>query len=175
MELDLDICRVRPWRATDLRSLVRHADNRLIWINLRDRFPYPYTEQAGRHWLATVNGPGSPMNFAIEVDGQAVGGIGFIPGTDVERISAEVGYWLGQEYWGRGIVTTALVAVSDFAFSAFDLHRLFALPFAENVASRRVLEKAGYELEAILRSSAIKDGRILDQALYGKMRTDTNT
>jgi RimJ/RimL family protein N-acetyltransferase len=171
MELDLDICRVRPWRASDLRSLVRHADNRLIWINLRDRFPFPYTEQAGRHWLATANNPGTPTNFAIEVDGQAAGGIGFIPGTDVERISAEVGYWLGQAYWGRGIVTAALVAVSDFAFSSFELHRLFALPFAENVASRRVLEKAGYALEAILRSSAIKDGRILDQALYGKMRT----
>jgi RimJ/RimL family protein N-acetyltransferase len=172
MELDLDICRVRPWRASDLRSLVRHADNRLIWINLRDRFPYPYTEQAGRQWLATANSAGTPTNFAIEVDGQAVGGIGFIPGTDVERISAEVGYWLGQDYWGRGIVTAALVAVSAFAFSEFDLHRLFALPFAENVASRRVLEKAGYELEAILRSSAIKDGRILDQALYGMTRTN---
>jgi RimJ/RimL family protein N-acetyltransferase len=171
MELDLDTCRVRPWRASDLRSLVRHADNRLIWINLRDRFPFPYTEHAGRLWLATANSAGTPMNFAIEVDDQAVGGIGFIPGTDVERVSAEVGYWLGQAYWGRGIATAALVAISDYAFSAFELHRLFALPFAENVASRRVLEKAGYELEAILRSSAIKDGRILDQALYGKMRT----
>jgi [ribosomal protein S5]-alanine N-acetyltransferase len=175
MELDLDICRVRTWRASDLRSLVRHADNRLIWINLRDRFPFPYTEQAGRHWLASVNSSGMPTNFAIEVDGEAAGGIGFIPGTDVERISAEVGYWLGQAYWGRGIVTAALVAVSDFAFSAFDLHRLFALPFAENRASRRVLEKAGYELEAILRTSAIKDGRILDQALYGRLRTDSTS
>lgn len=171
MQLDLGICRVRSWRASDLSSLVRNANNRRIWINLRDRFPFPYTEDAGRQWLAFVTAANVESNFAIEVDGAAVGGIGFIPGTDVERISAEVGYWLGEAHWGRGIATVALGGISEYAFEAFDLHRLFALPFAENLASRRVLEKAGYRLEAILRMSAIKDGRILDQALYSRTRT----
>jgi RimJ/RimL family protein N-acetyltransferase len=170
MDLHLSTCRLRPWRTTDVTSVVRHANNRRIWLNLRDRFPYPYTEQAGRLWLAHVTSAAVITNFAIEVDGDAVGGIGFIPGTDVERISAEVGYWLGETYWGRGIVTDALKGLSEYAFASFELHRLFALPFAENLASRRVLEKAGYRLEAILRTSAIKDGRVLDQALYGRTR-----
>jgi [ribosomal protein S5]-alanine N-acetyltransferase len=171
MELDLNICRVRSWRRSDLASLVRHADSRRIWLNLRDMFPSPYTEEAGRLWLAHATSASPETNFAIEVGGAAVGGIGFIPGRDVERISAEVGYWLGEEYWGRGIATAAVAATSDFAFANFDLHRLFALPFAENIASRRVLEKAGYRLEAILRTSAVKDGRIQDQALYARTRT----
>jgi RimJ/RimL family protein N-acetyltransferase len=171
MELDLGICRVRSWRQSDLASLVRHANNRRIWLNLRDMFPSPYTPDAGRMWLAHATTASPETNFAIEVDRAAVGGIGFIQGRDVERVSAEVGYWLGEAYWGRGITTAAVGALTGFAFANFDLHRLFALPFAENLPSRRVLEKAGYTLEAILRTSAVKDGRILDQALYGRTRT----
>jgi ribosomal-protein-alanine N-acetyltransferase len=172
MILDLGICRVRSWRDSDLQSLVRHANNRRIWLNLRDRFPHPYTEEAGRSWLAYATSVSPETNFAIEVDGEAAGGIGFIVGTDVERVSAEIGYWLGEAHWGRGVTSAALAAVTAHAFAAYDLHRLFALPFAANHASRRVLEKAGYQFEAVLRSSAIKDGRILDQALYGRCRTD---
>lgn len=171
MEIDLGICRVRSWRQRDLASLVRHADNRRVWLNLRDMFPSPYTEEAGRLWLAHATTASPETNFAIEVGRAAVGGIGFIPGRDVERISAEVGYWLGEDYWGRGITTAAVGALTEFAFANFDLHRLFALPFAGNLPSRRVLEKSGYRLEAILRMSAIKDGRIIDQALYGRTRT----
>lgn len=171
MEIDLGLCRIRSWRRTDLASLVRNADNRRIWLNLRDMFPSPYTEEAGRQWLAHATAASPETNFAIEVERAAVGGIGFIPGRDVERISAEVGYWLGEAYWGRSIATAAVGALSEFAFANFDLHRLFALPFAGNLASRRVLEKAGYTLEAILRTSAIKEGRIVDQALYGRTRT----
>jgi ribosomal-protein-alanine N-acetyltransferase len=171
MLLDLGVCCVRPWRHADLESLVRHADNRRIWLNLRDRFPHPYTHEAGRQWLAHATAASPATNFAIDVNGEAVGGIGFIPGTDVERVSAEIGYWLGETHWGRGVTTAAVKGLTDFAFANFDLHRLFALPFAENVGSRRVLEKAGYRLEGILRTSAVKDGRILDQALYGRTRT----
>ncbi len=171
MEIDLGICRLRSWRQSDLASLVRHANNRRIWLNLRDMFPSPYTDEAGRLWLAHATTASPETNFAIEVERAAVGGIGFIPGRDVERISAEVGYWLGESYWGRGIATAAVGALTDFAFANFDLHRMFALPFAENHASRRVLEKAGYTLEAILRTSAVKDGRIRDQALYGRTRS----
>jgi RimJ/RimL family protein N-acetyltransferase len=104
--------------------------------------------------------------FAIAVNGEAVGGIGFVPHQDVERVSSEVGYWLGEAYWGRGIVTEALVAVTHYAIATHGFTRLYALPFAYNEASCRVLEKAGYVLEARLRKSAIKGGQIFDQMQY---------
>src|SRR5262249_21994915 len=109
-------------------------------------------------------------HFAIEFQGEAVGGIGLKPGTDVERVSAEVGYWLGERVWGRGLATAAVRALVAHAFATTVLTRLFALPFADNAASRRVLEKAGFHLEGLLRKSAIKQGRIVDQTLYGCIR-----
>ena len=111
----------------------------------------------------------SPVTiWAIEVDGAAVGGIGLERLTDVERVSAEMGYWLGQEYWGRGIVTDAVRAVSEQSFRLFDLTRIFALPFADNPGSIRVLEKAGFVVEGRLRQSAIKDGRLRDQLMFAR-------
>ncbi len=110
--------------------------------------------------------------FAIAVNGEAVGGIGFVPLTDVERVSAEVGYWLGEPFWGRGLATEAVIAISRYAIEHHGLTRLFALPFAYNPASCRVLEKAGYQLETRLRRSAIKDGVIVDQMLYGLTAPD---
>ena len=104
--------------------------------------------------------------FAIVVDGNAVGAIGFVLQKDVDRVSAEIGYWLGEPYWGRGITSEALAAVTQYAIENYELTRLFAVPFSANVASIRVLEKAGYALEGRLRRSAIKDGQIVDQVLY---------
>jgi RimJ/RimL family protein N-acetyltransferase len=170
MHLACGPCILRSWRATDLDALVRHADNPHIAENLRDRFPSPYTRSAGEAWLAMAAQMRPGTNFAIEVGGEAVGGIGLMPSSDIERIGAEVGYWLGESFWGRGIATAAVAGLSAHAFATFDLIRLFALPFADNLASRRVLEKAGYTLEGILRSSAIKNGRIRDQALYALLR-----
>jgi RimJ/RimL family protein N-acetyltransferase len=105
------------------------------------------------------------------VDGEAVGGIGFFPGADVERFSAEIGYWLGEPYWGRGVTAEAIQLVSKYAFEVCNLLRLFALPFADNAQSIRVLEKAGYTREAILRSSSVKYGAVRDQALYALVNT----
>jgi len=105
-------------------------------------------------------------NFAIEVDGEAVGGIGLVLHQDIERCSAEIGYWLGQDYWGRGITGAALRAITPYAITQFALTRIYAVPFLRNTASIRVLEKAGYQLEGIMRRSAIKEGEVLDQALY---------
>jgi RimJ/RimL family protein N-acetyltransferase len=147
-------------------SLVEHANNREIWMNLRDRFPHPYTRADGQSFIKLARRMDPETFFAIAVDDHAVGGIGFVMQTDVERISAEVGYWLGEAFWGRGIVTEALVAVTRHAIERHGLTRLFALPFAHNVGSCRVLEKAGYVLEGRLRRSAIKDGVILDQLQY---------
>jgi len=113
--------------------------------------------------------------FAIDVGGEAAGGIGFSPGTDVERFSAEIGYWLGEAYWGRGITAEALRLVSEYAFHECGLLRLYALPFADNHQSMRVLEKAGYEREAILRASSVKFGKPRDQALYALINSSWRT
>jgi ribosomal-protein-alanine N-acetyltransferase len=166
MHLRLTRCIVRSWTNEDLASLVRHADNRKIWLNLRDRFPYPYTRRDGRDFIHLARSQRPETMFAIEVDGEAAGGIGFVPHIDVERVSAEIGYWLGEPFWGRGIVTEALAAVTRYAIETHHLTRVFALPYARNAASCRVLEKAGYVLEARLRRSAIKDGAIIDQMQY---------
>jgi len=138
MRLILKTCEVRSWRASDLDALVRYADNRNIWIHLRDRFPHPYTARDGRE---------------------------FIKG-DVERVSAEIGYWLAEPFWRRGIATEALVATTGYAAGEHGLTRVYALPFASNTASCRVLEKAGYQLEGRLRRSAIKNGSVIDQLQY---------
>ncbi|MGE3275787.1 MAG: GNAT family N-acetyltransferase [Vicinamibacterales bacterium] len=161
---------VRPWTAADLEPLVRHANNPRVAIHLRDRFPHPYRRQDGQRFLTAVLRAARPTVWCIEVDGQAAGGIGIELRDDVERVSAEIGYWLGEACWGRGVTTAALVAVTDEAFRMFDLRRLFAVPFAENAASVRVLEKAGYVLEGHMRQSAVKDGRLLDQLMYAKYR-----
>jgi [ribosomal protein S5]-alanine N-acetyltransferase len=166
MHLQLTRGVVRDWAADDVPALVRHGNNRNVWINLRDRFPHPYRERDAQ-WFVEQVGRGSPPTvWAIEVDGEAAGAIGVERLTDVERVSAEIGYWLGEQHWGKGIVTEVLRAVTAHAFATFEFSRIFAVPFADNTASIRVLEKAGYVLEGRMRQSAIKDAIIRDQMLY---------
>ena len=160
---------VRPWRMEDTESLARHANSINVARHLRDRFPFPYTRANAAAFLKAATNAGEPSNLAIEVDGEAAGAIGYVPGVDVERYSAEIGYWLGEAHWGRGIVTEALVLVTEHVFDTANLLRLFALPFADNVGSMRVLEKAGYAREATLRSSSVKYGQVRDQALYSRI------
>lgn len=170
MELKLKSCSVRSWEWRDLDAIVRHANNRNVWINLRDRFPHPYTVNDARRWLETVVGEKPLGSFAIAVGDEAVGGIGFTVQNDVARRSAEIGYWLGEEFWGRGITTEALIAVTDYAFSNYDVCRLYAHVFEWNIASARVLEKAGYVFEGRLRKSVTKDGQTIDQLMYAIIR-----
>ena len=159
-------CRVRHWHKTDAVSLTEHANNLNVAKYLRDRFPHPYTLKDARAFLKHAAAAQDPTNLAIEVDGIAAGAIGFVPGRDVERYSAEIGYWLGEAFWGRGIVTEALVLVTRHAFDQMNYLRLFALPFADNAGSIRVLEKAGYVREGILRSSSVKYGQPRDQYMF---------
>jgi len=166
MELTGSRCTLRPWRPGDAHALVKYANNANVARNLRDRFPHPYTLRDAKASIHSCASVGPHMSFAIVVDGEAVGGIGISPGSDVERFSAEIGYWLGEPLWRRGITVEAVQLMSAYAFSTCRLLRLFALPFAENLPSIRVLEKAGYTREATLRSSAVKDGTVRDQALY---------
>jgi len=172
VKLELEGSVVRSWSLDDAESLVRHADDRAVWLQLRDRFPHPYTPRHARRFLDQVVRLDPELAFAIEVEGEAAGGIGISPGRDVERVSAEVGYWLGRAHWGRGIMTRVLRAFTPWAMGRFELTRVFALPYARNRASARVLEKAGYELEGRMRRSAIKDGEILDQLLYAYVEED---
>ena len=166
MELVCPTCRLRPPRPGDAASLARHANDREIWLNLRDRFPHPYALSDADAYVAR-NAEQDPVTaFAIEVDGEVAGSITLMPGHDIERVSAELGYWLGRACWGRGIVTDAVRAVTGHAFATLGLRRVFAVPFAHNAASQRVLEKAGYVREGTMRRSAIKDGVLLDQHLY---------
>jgi RimJ/RimL family protein N-acetyltransferase len=134
---------------------------------LRDRFPHPYTRAHAEQWTAYTQQQSSPQTlFAIEVEDEAVGGIGLECKSDVERCSAEIGYWLGEDLWGKGIATAAVEALTSYGFEVLSLSRIFATPFGDNPASIRVLEKAGYVREGVLRRSAIKEGIILDQVLY---------
>lgn len=168
-ELTLGRSILRPWRIDDLPSLVRHANNPGIAANLTDRFPHPCTEAAGRELIERFSRPDGPSAFAIEVGGQAVGGIGLHPQEDIYRLCAEMGYWLGEPYWGRGIVSEAARALSDWGFGTLGLVRIFGTPFARNPASIRVLEKAGFEREGLLRRSAVKAGHVLDMVLYARL------
>ena len=170
MRLELTRSVVRDFRPSDAASIVEHANNRKIWLNLRDRFPSPYTDTDARFFLSRIAELVVPTVWAIEVDSRVVGGIGFELMTDVERVSAELGYWLGEPSWNRGIVTEAVREVTAEGFRLLDLTRIFALPFADNTASIRVLEKAGFVLEGTLRQSAIKEGVVRDQRLYAAYR-----
>ena len=166
MQLTLERSVVRSWRPADAESLARHANNRKIWINLRDAFPHPYTIHDAREFIRTIRSRTPETTFAIAVADEPVGSIGFVLHRDVERVSAEIGYWLAEPFWGRGITAEALSAVTRFAMEQHGLTRIYAVPFAWNAPSCRVLEKAGYVLEARLRNSAIKDGKLTDQLQY---------
>lgn len=170
MELTLTCAALRPWRAGDEAPLVRHANNRNVSRNMRDLFPFPYTTADAREWLERTAGESPTQNFAIVVDGAAGGGIGLRLGTDVFRRSVELGYWLGEPFWGRGIATEAARAVTDYAFVTFDVCRVEAWVFGWNPASMRVLEKAGFTLEGRARNAVTKDGRSGDRVLYASVR-----
>jgi len=166
VRLDRGLCVLRPWREGDKPSLVRHANSYEVWRRLRDGFPHPYTlEDAGR-WISFCRRQEPQTQFAIEVDGEAVGGTGLEPGTDVGRRSAEIGYWLGEAFWGRGISTAAVRSLTGYGLNTLGLTRIFAVPFADSFASMRVLEKCGYIREGTMRRSAIKEEAVLDHVLY---------
>jgi ribosomal-protein-alanine N-acetyltransferase len=162
-------CTVRQFVTSDAACIAAAANDRRIWLQLRDLFPHPYQFADAEAYIGRVAPVEPPLSLAIVVDGCAVGGVGLQLMTDVNRRSAELGYWLGAAYWGRGIATEAVRLVTGWAFGAHGLLRIFAQPFAANLASRRVLEKSGYELEGTMRRSAVKDGEVRDQCLYGRL------
>jgi RimJ/RimL family protein N-acetyltransferase len=169
-EIALKHCLLREWRPTDAESLVVHANNIKVWRNLHDAFPHPYTRADAEAWIQKTSMDHPANVFAITVDGKAVGGIGFHRGTDVHRLTATIGYWLGEPYWGRGIATEALRAMTAYALASHDFERIEAHVFEWNIASARVLEKAGYTREARMRKRVTKEGRTADCFLFALIR-----
>lgn len=161
---------IRDWRSDDAKSIARYANNRKIWLNLRDAFPSPYALADAEAFItrATQSVPGT--FFAIATETEAIGSIALTLGQDVHRFTAELGYWLGEPFWGRGITAQAVRAICRYAFEELGLNRIFAEPYITNPASARVLEKAGFICEGVLRANAVKDGRVLDQLLYARVK-----
>lgn len=168
-EIQCKQCLLRPWRAGDEASLQRNADNYNVWRNLRDLFPHPYTMDDAKWWVENACSL-ERVGFAIEVDGAAVGGIGCTAKQDVYRFTGELGYWLGEPFWGRGIVAEAVAAFVPFIFEVTDLVRLEAGVFDRNARSARVLEKNGFTFESRQPRAAFKDGVFLDVLLYARLR-----
>jgi len=161
---------LRPWTINDLDNLVKHADNFEIAKNLRDQFPHPYTKKDGLAFLERIIKLDTPNILAIDVNGEAIGGIGIHPQSDVSERNAEMGYWLAQSFWGKGIMTKAVVMMVGYAFSNWDIDRVFASPFGPNIGSQMVLEKAGFQLEARFEKTIFKNGEYLDELFYGIRR-----
>ncbi|MGE4073608.1 MAG: GNAT family N-acetyltransferase [Lysobacterales bacterium] len=166
LETDKPGLRLRPWQIADKASLVEQANNRTIWRNLTDTFPSPYTEADADFWIAHANRPTRSQHLAIELQGRAVGAIGVIAGEGVHQRTGKFGYWLGEAFWGQGIVTATGRALVAHVRSGGDFARLEAPVFAWNPASMRVLEKLGFEREGLLRDSVWKDGELIDSVLY---------
>lgn len=161
---------IRPWKATDHESLCHYANDERIARFMTDGFPHPYTAPDGIRFLSmAIEAP--ERIRAIEVDGRAVGGIGLHPQQDIFRMNAELGYWLAPDFHGRGIMTRAVLEMCAHGFTALDVQRIFARPFSNNPASARVLEKAGFSLEARLQGTIVKRGEVLDELIYGIRKT----
>ena len=165
---------LRPWDIEDVESLVKYANNPLIAKNLTNKFPYPYAESDGR-WFINFATQDKPIHiFAIDMEGEAVGGIGIHPQDDVYCKNAELGYWLAQPFWGQGIVSQAIKQIIDIAFTLFDIERIYARPFGTNIASQRVLEKNHFILEVKFEKTFFKNNEMLDEYVYGFRRKQWN-
>jgi RimJ/RimL family protein N-acetyltransferase len=161
---------LRPWHPGDASDLVKHANNPRIASNLRDGFPYPYTLPDARNWLKMVGENNDDVILAIEVQGEASGGIGLHGLKDVYRFSCEIGYWLSEIHWGKGIMTRAVAAMVHHAFTETTWIRLFACIFENNPSSMRVLANNGFRPEAIHRNAVMKEGRVMNEHLYALLK-----
>ena len=163
---------IRPWRKSDAKSLQKHANNRAVAANLTDQFPHPYTLKHAKAFIKNVNVYNPKRILAIVIQDEAVGSIGITPQGDVHRSNAEIGYWLSESYWGQGFTTEAVKKMSAYAFEKFEVNRLFAKCFGYNTPSHRVLEKAGFIVEARFKNVLIKNNEIHDEIIYALRKED---
>ena len=168
------ICKIRKWELSDAADLAAVISNKNIQDNLRDGLPYPYTEQDARDYITAMLSAGGKdaFAFAIAIDGKVKGSIGVFRQGNIHRQTAELGYYLAEECWGKGMMTEAVKQVCDYVFDRSDIIRIYAEPFAYNAASCRVLEKAGFQYEGTLRSNAVKNGRVIDMKMYSRLRSE---
>jgi len=172
MKIELGIYNIRSYERNDKNALVKYANNNKISKNLRDSFPNPYAEEDAQAWITAAINQNPEINFVIANSDELIGGIGLMLQPDVYRFSAEIGYWIAEPFWGKGIASLTLVALSKYAFEHFDLNRIFAGVFQGNRASMRVLEKSGFKLEGRLRNAVYKDNHFKDQLMYSILRED---
>lgn len=165
-------CAIRKWSVSDRERLAEMLNNRKVLDNLRDGLPYPYTPEDGEEYITSMLAADETRTFAfaITVDGVVIGSIGVFRQENIHFRTAELGYYIGEPYWGKGYTTSAVEQVCRYVFDHSDILRIFAEPFARNTASCRVLEKAGFQLEGTLRSNAVKNGEVLDMKLYALVR-----
>lgn len=166
---------LRPWQQNDAELLVTLANNKKIWDNMRDYFPHPYTASDAKEWL-TLNADVTPvLNFVIEVDAQLAGGIGMLPKTDVYRNNMEIGYWLGEPYWGKGIATQSIALICDIIWKNHPhVNRIYAEVFENNKASMRVLQKNRFELESVRKKAVVKNNLMMNDYVWAKFRQSTS-
>lgn len=163
--------KLRPWNELDLESLVRYANNKKIAANLTDHFVYPYTTEAGQAFIEMVRSQNPVQVFAIEINGEAAGSIGVHPQSDIMKKNAELGYWLAEKYWGNGIVSEVVSQMVEYGFNNFNIDRIYARPFGSNIGSQKVLEKAGFKLEAQFKDTIFKNGNYEDELVYAIRRS----
>lgn len=162
--------KLRKFRETDSTRMVELANNENISRNLRDGFPYPYTLKNAKDFIDKCLSMHPPTIFAIEYKGEYVGNIGLMKGSDVYRKSAEVGYFIGEEYWGKGIATIALTLACEYGFNQLDVIRIHAGVYEHNLASQRVLEKAGFVKEGVFKNAVFKQEKFWNEVRYAKIR-----
>ena len=164
---------IRRWEINDASSVAIYANNKNIFDNLRDGFPYPYSLKDARDFIQmAMKKDSSTQLFAIDLNGEAIGSIGGIIKEDIYRLNAEVGYWLAEEFWGKGIITIAIKLITRHLFEQFNIERIYAEPFSDNIASQKALEKAGYKLEARFIRNIIKNDVIKDSLIYSMLRSE---
>lgn len=171
MEQQKTIIKLRPWIESDLEPLVTLANNKLIYDQVRDQFPHPYTVDDGRYWLSVNVGVTPVINFVIEVEGQFAGSIGMVPQTDVYRCNMEIGYWLGEPFWRKGIATKAVELIINLIWHQYPLvYRIYANTYEHNEASQQVLKRNNFILECVHKKGVIKNNKLLDEYVWVKFR-----
>lgn len=168
------ISKIRKWALADAEDLAAALSNKKVQDNLRDGLPYPYTERDGADFISAILSAdeNETFAFAITADGRVVGSIGVFRQGNIHRRTAELGYYLAEEYWGKGIMTEAVRQVCEYVFEKSDILRIYAEPFAYNTASCRVLEKAGFQYEGTLRKNAVKNGEVIDMKMYSLLKEE---
>lgn len=158
--------KLRPWHEDDLTHLVKYANNINISSKLTDKFPHPYTQDNAKWFIEFANSHTPRHVMCIDIEGEACGGIGIHPQSDIQCMNAELGYWLGEPYWGRGIISAAIPQMINYGFANFNITRIFARPFGSNVASQKVLKKCGFTLEATFKETLFKNGNFEDELIF---------